>query len=292
MQSKLPFKPLITKTTLNIWTWNINCILNKIKLVNDLLLKHDIDILLITETKIQEENISFKNYTCLWNNNQLDNYHGIVFIYKSHFNISVLNNILPFNSIFDISPSRNEDIIYQYLSYIDNDILECHYLEGRILVLKLEINDKLIILVGTYVPNSGVNKNHPLKRLAYRTLSWDKDLYHYLTLLNHEYKNVIWLGDLNVVIHCHDTHDIKSNIAGTTMEERSNIKAFMVDWIDTWDIKNKIKNCVLRSTWVYKPLRLDYVICSKNLKNNIISSLIDQTFFGSDHYPIGTQFCI
>lgn len=280
MQTTLPFKSLYK--TLNIWTWNINCIKNKEHLVYHLLKKHDIDILLLTETKLIENDdiVLFDGYISLFNSNKTCHYHGVAFIYKSHLTMSLLNYVLPHHEVIDD---------------IEDDIMNGHYMEGRILVLKCEINHKTLILVGTYVPNSGVNKNHPLKRLTYRTLSWDKDLYKYLAALELEYKHVIWLGDLNVIIKDNDSYHIKTNIAGTTIEERTNIKEFMVNWIDTWDIKNKIKSCRSRATWgihTRNPLRLDYVICSKSLKNNIVCARHDQCFEGSDHYPTGTTFRI
>ncbi len=156
------------------------------------------------------------------------------------------------------------------------------------------MNTTEIIIVGTYVPNAGVNKLQPLKRLAYRTLAWDPDLYYYLNLLKTKYKNVIWLGDLNVIIKDYDTQHIKSNIAGATVEERTNIKEFMVDWIDIWDVKNNVKKTSLRATWGvhHNPLRLDYVICSKSLKNNVVEAMIDQFWPGSDHVPLGVKFLI
>ena len=294
MQTKLPFKPIASNNIiLNVWTWNINCIKNKIDKINQLLILHNIDILCVTETKIltKDENIIFDNYTCIWNSNKTSNYHGIVMIYKSHLNIITVNNILPqYNFNYDVKLSYNSDIIEKYLPTINKEIIKGHHTEGRILVLKCQLENINLIICGTYCPNSGVNKNEPLKRLAYRTLAWDKDLYHYLTQLKEEYKNVIWLGDLNVIINDNDISK-KSNIAGATIEERTNIKEFMIDWIDTWDVKNNIKKCTLRATWCGQyPLRLDYVICSKNL--NILSSMVDQTTTCSDHYAMGTKFSL
>lgn len=285
IQTKLPYKSL--KNRLNIWTWNINCIKNKILLVEKLLIKHDIDILFLTETKTQQD-VNFDHYTCLFNHNQTCHYHGVAFIYKSHLNMSVIDAVLPHHDLkIDLKLTKNINIIQKYLPNIKDD-MKGHYMEGRILVLKCE----QFILVGTYVPNSGVNKNYPLKRLAYRTLVWDKDLYIYLNTLKIQ-NHVIWLGDLNVIIKDNDVYNIDTNIAGTTIEERSNIQEFMTDWIDTWDFKNDIKKCALRATWGVNskyPLRLDYIICSKSLKNNISYSKIDQEWEKSDHYPMGTQF--
>lgn len=301
IQSKLSFHPakggstmpitpkLLNKNThLNIWTWNINCIKKKSKLVKDLLIKHDIDILFITESKIQpkDECFVFDNYKIIYNSNKTSYYHGVMFIYKNHLNITLLNTILPhYDHDIVINDTKNHQVIKQHLPSIDIDISKGHHTEGRLLVIEC---DKIKI-VGTYVPNSGVNKQDPFKRLAYRTLAWDKDLYHYLNSLD---GHVIWLGDLNVTIKDNDL-PYKANIAGTTMEERDNIKEFMMDWIDTWDIKNDIKKPCLRATWGVHgrfPLRLDYVICNKGLNNHILSSTVDQSFSGSDHVPVGTKF--
>ena len=89
-QSKLPFKPIKNiNMNLNIWTWNINCIRGKTKLVTNLLLLHDIDILFITETKIMDnENITFDNYTWFFNSNKTSNYHGVAFVYKKHLDLA------------------------------------------------------------------------------------------------------------------------------------------------------------------------------------------------------------
>lgn len=243
----------------------------------------------------KDECITFDNYKCIWNSNRESYYHGVAFIYKEHLNITLLNNILPhYDHIDTVLDSKNSTIIKQYLPSIDIDIKKAHVTEGRILVIQCQFNNNTVIIVGTYCPNSGVNKEQPLKRLAYRTFAWDKDLYHYLNLLKQEHP-VIWLGDLNVVIKDNDVLNVKANIAGITIEERTNMKEFMVDWIDTWDIKNDVIKPSLRATWGVKgrfPLRLDYVICSESLKDHIVSSTIDQNYDGSDHIPIGSQFIL
>lgn len=268
---------------MKIWTWNVNGIRNKVSLVNDLLKKHDIDILLITETKIRNKdtNILFEGYKCIFNCNKNSYYHGICFIYKNHLNIELISTTLPSYQIHEPTESKNKLIIHKYKDHIKGEIEKAHNTEGRILTIKC--ND--LIIVGTYVPNSGVHRTEPLKRLAYRTLAWDKDLEKYLN----SFEKVIWLGDLNVTLCDNDLLNVKCNIAGTTPEERNNLKEFMKNWYDTYDINN-IDKCQLRATWGVGgrfPLRLDYVICSLNLKSQIVSCINDQSFLGSDHCPIG-----
>jgi exodeoxyribonuclease III len=284
---------------INIWTWNVNGIKNKTKLIQNLLLEHNIDILFVTETKIKpsiEATLHFDNYKCIWNSNKNTSFHGVCFIYKSILKLELIDNFLPniINEYKANENGQNATIVNTYLDTINFDIKMAHNLEGRILTVKLNN----LIIVGTYVPNSGVNKKEPLKRLAYRTKAWDKDVYNYLLDLELKYNNVIWVGDLNVVINDNDVINIKTNIAGTTKEERENIQNFINTnkWIDTWHDKNiNVKSCKERATWGVNtsfPLRLDYILCSSYLKEYIISSKSDQKYEGSDHIPLGTIFNI
>lgn len=284
--------------TLNIWTWNINSVRNKVSAVNQLLIKHDIDILLLTETKINvkhESTIVFDNhYKWIWHSNQKSYYHGVVFIYKKHLNVTLLTKILPETTdvAFVDNLHKNTIVIKKYKDQINNEVLKAHQTEGRLLSILCDD----IVIVGTYVPNSGVDRKEPLKRLAYRTLKWDHDLIAYLLTLQEEYKKVIWLGDLNVTMYDNDVLNINANIAGTTKQERDNINHFLKhnEWVDTWHHCHlDILKCQERSTWgVYTrfPMRLDYVVCSPSLQSMLISSERDDTFKESDHIPIGSTF--
>lgn len=288
---------------LNVYTWNINSVRNKMKLVDALLIKHDIDILLLTETKIQpklESELKFHdNYQCLWNSNKNSYFHGTCFVYKKTLQIELLSDFLPTYDHDDLPKqkgTKNTDVIEEYRSTIPEIVLKAHNTEGRIMTIKCTYNEKEIIVVGTYVPNSGGDRKEPFKRLGYRTLNWDKDLFKYLVELQNKYENVILTGDLNVCIKDNDVLNTKCNIPSCTFEERENINTFLNEskWIDCWDYSNKnITKCQKRSTWSpwgKFPLRLDYVICSPSLKDNILSSFNDQYHHGSDHYPIGTRF--
>jgi len=287
---------------LNVFTWNINSVRNKMDLVDALLIKHDIDILLLTETKIQpklEAELKFHfAYNCIWNSNKNSYHHGVCFIYKKTLQIELLSDFLPTYDHEKVKQkiTKNTDVIEEYRSTIDDTTIKAHNTEGRILTIKCTFNDKEIIVVGTYVPNSGGDKKQMFKRLAYRTLAWDKDIQSYLLELQNKYENVIWTGDLNTIIYDNDVLNINANIPSCTLEERKNINDFLDEhnWIDTWDYSNpNIIKCQKRSTWgcwSKFPLRLDYVICSPSLKNNVLSSFNDQYHHGSDHYPIGTRY--
>jgi len=300
---------------MNVWTWNVNSVRTKIPKVNELLAKYDIDVLVLTETKIKsehEETVSKQingNYVCLWNSNKLTYHHGIAIIYKKSLNISVLCSWLDRAiTITDtnLCNMKNKTKILTGLNDTNRlieDIKKAHQVEGRIITIKINNpnqsnNGNDIVIVGTYVPNSGVNRGDTLRRLAYRTLVWDKDMYEYLVKLTKEYKNVIWIGDLNVARKDNDMNRNAPTCAGTTPEERANFENFIgcTGWVDTWDHANPtVIDYHLR--WTYgvekgRKLRLDYVMCSPSLKNCIKSSLIDQEFDGSDHVPMGTQFVL
>ena len=287
---------------LNVWTWNVNSIRTKVNLVKLLLGKYDIDILLITETKIQqihEKDIAIPGYKVIFNSNKNSYHHGVCIFYKDNLKVDYLGGTLPTSSkprIIMVNQKNAKAILAIKHETLVSDVTKAHNTEGRILSLLVKINGKNIILVGTYVPNSGVNRNDPLKRLAYRTVYWDRDIYSYLLELEKVYKNVIWFGDLNVARFDNDMYKKELNYAGTTPEERSNFNDFLIksNWIDTWDTLNpSITNHRNRCTYGVDTnckLRLDYVLCSSQLKENIKTSVVDQGFEGSDHVPIGTLF--
>ena len=292
---------------LNIWPWNVNSVRGKVDNVRELLALENIDVLFLTETKIlkkHEGELNFgKEYNVIFNSNTNSYHHGVAFVYrKDKVKMTLLSNELPVSHLVmscksDCNSKKNSHIFDKTST---KDIAEiakkAHKTEGRILTVKCEFGTQSLVLVGTYVPNSGVNRNDLLLRLPYRTLSWDKDLYTYLLNLEKEYGKVIWLGDLNVAKNDNDLHNIKSNYAGTTIEERNNMNQFIENsgWIDTWHILNpSITHFKDRCTYginTFCKLRLDYVMCSPLLEKHLFSSFARQSFPSSDHCPMGTKF--
>lgn len=292
---------------LNIWTWNVNSIRSKIDKVVALLEKYNIDILVITETKIQpfhEAGINLLHvhdkYKIIFSSNKKASYHGVAVIFKKELKLFFVSNTLSHNPgpRLKITNMKNSELISSIpTSSLIEDREKAHVTEGRILTLRCELeNGKSFALVATYVPNSGVNRTDPLKRLAYRILYWDKDLYVHLKNMEKTYGNVVWLGDLNVARYDNDIYKPKVNIAGTTQEERHNFDSFLKinNWIDTWDVCNPDKTKVTqRCTYGVEgtcKLRIDYILTSPSLKNTIKTSILDQQFEGSDHVPLGTVF--
>lgn len=314
-----------TDRPLRIWTFNINCIRKKVQIIQALLVSHHIDILFVTETKIKPEvecQITFPGYEVIWNSNKLSWFHGVAFIYNpQRVTAKVLGSHLQqCCNLYQTSrvgtACEDSHVINQITTEsLEQDIVKAHHNEGRILTVSFskvqycarsepipKANSNLcqtssteVVIVGTYVPNSGCDRKQPFKRLAYRSLVWDRDLFLYLENLRKTHKNVIWLGDLNVARHDNDMQSKTMHIAGTTAIERNNFSwYFTTGWIDSWELCNPSKtNIADRATYGVGSrckLRLDYVICSPNLAGNIVNSMVDQDFGGSDHVPMGTDF--
>lgn len=294
---------------MNVWTWNVNSIRSKILHVNSLLKKHDVDVLIVTETKIKPDHEPMvtqqinTGYSCIWNSNKNSYYHGVGIIHKKGMRVSVVCSYLP-RLVTEVDQKlcvmRNKDKVNSALLNVPkltDDMEKAQKLEGRILTVKITNQEGIdTVIVATYVPNSGVTRGDTLRRLGYRVLVWDKDMYKYLQLLEQKYRRVIWVGDLNVAHKDNDMNRKANTGAGTTPEERHNIDTFINQsgWIDSWDHANPTVTDY-HKRWTYgveksRKLRLDYVICSPQMKECIVSSTIDHTILSSDHVPIGTQF--
>lgn len=292
---------------IKISCWNINSLRNKIDSVNLFLDNEKPDIVFISETKIKpnmEDDLSKKinkNYESIWCSNMTTHWHGTLLLYKTdtfkevkpiHF------ALIPKSAVYkvDKETSRSKRINSTSEEDIKNDINKAHGTEGRVILCYFSLtNGNRFTLLGTYSPNSGVNRNDPLKRLAYRILHWDPDVYDLLERVNKRFRNVIWLGDLNVARKNIDI-SYKTIIAGTTEEERTNFEYFLSNgWIDTFDELNKdLVKIEDRCTYGFKQklkLRLDYIICSSQMKKYLTSSKILKEYKDvSDHLPIYTEF--
>jgi len=303
-----------------IASWNINSIRNKIESVNLFLNNEQPDILFLSETKLTtkiQDSVSSKidkNYNSIWNTNKTSHWHGTCIIYKKDIFKEVNTLSLQLESISKKykteSTSKTSKRINETTEEdIDKDTDKAHNTEGRIILCEFVLkNDNKFVLLGTYSPNSGVDRKNPLKRLAYRTLRWDYDIYHTLNELKKSYDNIVWVGDLNVARRDNDI-SYKIIIAGTTQEERENFENFITNdkWIDTFDKMNEDDLLYIddRCTYGYGnklQLRLDYIICSEKMEENIEYSKIlyessnPDEFIDysevSDHLPIIAKFVL
>lgn len=164
--------------------------------------------------------------------------------------------------------------------------LKGHPEEGRLTLAEF---DTFYVLC-TYVPNSGKD------RFDYRLTSWDPDITTYISDLRSKGKDVIWLGDLNVINQDIDIHRLKGNEkhAGATPEERKSFKQILstglidsfrhlypdrvqYSWFSAISKTSREKN----EGW-----RIDMAVVTQSMTDRIIDSIIHDKVMGSDHHPI------
>ena len=245
---------------MKIVSWNVNGIRACInKGFNDFFKEVNADIFCIQETKLQPEqaeNIEFDGYTKYINSAVKKGYSGTMIFTKQK----------PLNVTYDLGIEEFDK-------------------EGRIITLEY---DKFFI-VNCYTPNS----KRELERLDYR-MKWEDEVRSYLKRLD-DIKPVIYCGDLNVAHEEIDIKNPKTNhfSAGFTDQEREKMTELLNSgFIDTYRYLYPDK--VMYSWWSYMRQareknigwRIDYIIVSDALKNNLKEADILTQVLGSDHCPI------
>ncbi len=167
--------------------------------------------------------------------------------------------------------------------------MEEHDAEGR--VITVEFADYFI--VGVYVPNSG----NALVRLPYRR-EWDKAFLAYADKLS-QVKSVVLCGDLNLAHQAIDLARPEANYnktPGYTQDEIDGFQAFIDrGWVDTF--RYLYPDTVRYSWWSYRGgarernvgWRLDYLLVSPQLVQQLNDSLIFTEITGSDHCPVAIE---
>lgn len=158
--------------------------------------------------------------------------------------------------------------------------------EGRVITIELAN----IYIVNVYTPNSKAD----LSRLDYRINKWDNAFRAYCMYLQ-EKKPIIVCGDLNVAPNNIDVHNPKSakGSHGFTIEERESFGKLLseANLVDTYRVVNKD---MLGYSWFSpfaqsrkhnKGWRIDFILLSKILEHDIVSSMILSEYYGSDHIP-------
>ncbi len=245
---------------MKIVSWNVNGIRACInKGFNDFFKEVNADIFCIQETKLQPEqaeNIEFDGYTKYINSAVKKGYSGTMIFTKQK----------PINVTYDLGIEEFDK-------------------EGRIITLEYY----KFFIVNCYTPNS----KRELERLDYR-MKWEDEVRGYLKKLD-EIKPVIYCGDLNVAHEEIDIKNPKTNhfSAGFTDQEREKMTELLNSgFIDTYRYLYPDK--VMYSWWSYMRQareknigwRIDYIIVSDALKNNLKEADILTQVLGSDHCPI------
>ena len=249
---------------MNIISYNVNGIRAAInKGFVDWLKRESPDVICLQETKANKEQVEVSEienlgYNTFWFSAQKKGYSGVAIFSKQK------PNHVEYGSGID---------------YMD--------FEGRIIRLDF---DKVSI-ISLYLP-SGTN----LDRLDFKFKFMD-DFKDYIYQLNNEIKNLVICGDYNIchkAIDIHDSSPRMEKVSGFLPEERAWLDKFIKSgFIDSFRLYNKIPNKY--SWWSYransrnnnKGWRIDYLLVSEALRNNLIGSYILDDIVHSDHCPIG-----
>ena len=226
--------------------------------------KINADIFSLNETKLSED--GFKDvfpfnpaqYKVYWTNSK---------VRKGYSGVAVFTKINPISVHYGLKNGKYDD--------------ECRF-------ITLEF-DKFYY-IACYVPNAG----DELKRLEFR-MEFEKDLVDYLNELD-KVKPIIYAGDLNVAHKEIDLKNPKANVnnAGFTIEERTAFSNLLSNgYLDTYRYFNP--DTIKYSWWSYRfnarannaGWRIDYVVVSERLINNVKNTYIMNDIMGSDHCPVG-----
>lgn len=226
--------------------------------------KMNADIFSINETKLSEDGFKdvfpYNNadYYVFWTNSKIRKGYSGVAVFTKHKPISVH---------YGLENGKYDD-------------------EGRVITLEFDN----FYYIACYVPNAG----DELKRLDFR-MEFEKDLVSYLNKLD-KIKPIIYAGDLNVAHKEIDLKNPKANVnnAGFTIEERTAFTNLLNNgYVDTFRYFNP--ETVKYSWWSYRfnarlnnaGWRIDYVIVSERIINNVKDTFILNEVLGSDHCPVG-----
>ncbi|WGD93162.2 exodeoxyribonuclease III [Bacillus subtilis] len=242
-------------------SWNVNG-LRAVKRKMDFLSylkEEDADIICLQETKIQDGQVDLRpeGYHVYWNYAVKKGYSGTAVFSKQE----------PLRVMYGIG-------------------IEEHDQEGRVITLEFEN----VFVMTVYTPNS----KRGLERIEYR-MQWEEALLAYILELDKK-KPVILCGDLNVA---HQEIDLKNpkanrNNAGFSDQERGAFTRFLeAGFVDSF--RHVYPDLVgAYSWWSYRAgardrnigWRIDYVVVSERLKEQIEDASISADVMGSDHCPV------
>ena len=242
-------------------SWNVNGLRAvRKKGFDDIFLSLNADFFCLQETKLQEGqiDIDFSGYESYWCYAEKKGYSGTA-IFTKHTPLSVSYNIG----------------------------IEEHGAEGRTITLEYED----FYLVCVYTPNA----QDGLKRLDYR-MSWEDAFREYLCGLDKK-KPVIVCGDMNVAHEEIDLKNAKANVGnpGFSDEERAKFTELLAaGFTDSFRYLYPDRRDAY-SWWSYRAAarernvgwRIDYIVVSDRLRDNIKDAYILPEITGSDHCPVG-----
>ena len=223
----------------------------------------DADIFCLQETKLQAGQIDLQlpgGYRDYWNYAERKGYSGT----------AVFTRLEPISVSYGIGVAEHDQ-------------------EGRVITLEFD----QFYLVTVYTPNSG----QELKRLDYRK-TWDEAFCQYVAELD-KHKPMVINGDLNVAHQEIDLKNPKSNRknAGFTDQERKGFDTLLnAGFLDTFRTLYPEQEGAY-SWWSYQfgararnaGWRIDYVLVSERLREQVKEAAIYPSIMGSDHCPVGVE---
>lgn len=257
-------------------SWNVDCYNDIIhSWMKPLLQTSRPDVFFLSETKADYNTLcayfnDFTEYNYIINVHDPKRYHGVaVLIRKDH---------------------KYTQFAVDLKIQARSDTKDGNPVTGR--VIAFQLNDEYII-VGTYVPNSGV-RDDKIHKLPYRVNIWDPALYALLNVCV-TYKPTIWLGDINVAPDDLDVSNpnTMSKMAGFRPEERESFKQFMSSglWVDVWRVQHPNTREYSWRGNTPKPgygMRLDNIIVSSEVAPHVLNTfMMPDCIPNSDHIPIG-----
>ncbi|MGD1415640.1 exodeoxyribonuclease III [Bacillus stercoris] len=242
-------------------SWNVNglrAVMRKMDFLS-YLKEEDADIICLQETKIQDGQVDLQpeGYHVYWNYAVKKGYSGTAVFSKQE----------PLHVMYGIG-------------------IEEHDQEGRVITLEFEN----VFVMTVYTPNS----RRGLERIDYR-MQWEEALLSYILELDKK-KPVILCGDLNVA---HQEIDLKNpkanrNNAGFSDQERGAFTRLLeAGFVDSFrHVYPDLEGAY--SWWSYRAgardrnigWRIDYVVVSESLKEQIEDAGISKDVMGSDHCPV------
>ena len=183
-----------------------------------------------------------------------------------------------------ISKIKPKNIVYG----VGIDYMDC---EGR----NLRVDFDKFSVMSLYLP-SGTN----VDRLGFKFKYMD-DFASYINALKASIPNLIIGGDYNICHNAIDIHDPVRNakVSGFLPQEREWLDKFINNgFIDTFRYFNTSPHKY--SWWSYransrsnnKGWRIDYLLASLELQNNLMESFILSDVYHSDHCPVGLKIKI
>lgn len=240
--------------------------------------QHKPDILCLQETKAEQgqTQIDLPAYHEYWHSAEKKGYSGT----------AIFSLIEPTTAINGFS----DDINGKY-NLVDKKTRDAAS-EGRVMTAEY---DKFYV-VNVYTPNA----KDDLSRIPLRYKHWDPAFLEYCKALEKK-KPVIFCGDLNVAHGEDDLARPKENRGkkGFTDEERAGFQNFInAGFVDTLRLFHHGSGYYTWWTHWAKARernvgwRIDYILVSSALKDNIVSADIHPDVMGSDHCPVSITISI